>query len=114
MSETIMWIIIGLLAAVILAYVVYKAIVIFKMDPEERKKTLITYLKGLVALAEQEIGSGHGAEKLALVEEWFKEKAPFVYKAALLLFGKDNLKELIEQALKEIKESFEKGKITKK
>ena len=114
MSETIMWVVIGVLAAVIVAFIVYKAITIIKMTPEERKVLLVTYLKGLVALAEQVIGSGHGAEKLALVEEWFKTEAPFIYRATLLIFGKENLRELIEEALKQIKESFGEKKITKK
>lgn len=108
MNEVVMWVIIGVLAAVILGYVAYKVIMIVKMNPEGRKQTLVTYLKGLVALAEQEVGAGHGAEKLALVEKWFQEKAPFAYKVALSIFGKKNLKDLIEEALKQIKESFEK------
>ena len=79
-----------------------------KMSPEEKKKTLITYLKGLVALAEYDIGSGHGAEKLALVEKLFKEKAPFVYKIIFMLLKQDGLKSFIEEALIQVKESFEK------
>ena len=108
MDNIILWIIIGILGVAILGFIAIKAIKIFKMKPEERKKLLVTYLKGLVALAEQDIGGGHGAEKLELVEKFFKEKAPFIYKASLMILGKESLKELIEEALKEIKESFEK------
>lgn len=108
MDNIILWIIIGILGVAIIGFIAIKVIKIVNMTPEERKKLLLTYLKGLVALAEKEIGSGHGAEKLELVEKFFKEKAPFVYKASLMIFGKENLKELIEEALKEIKESFEK------
>ena len=103
-----MWVIVAILAVVILGYVVYNLVVIFKMSPEDRKKLLITYLMGLVSLAEQEIGGGHGAQKLALVEEWFKTKAPFIYKVSLMIFGKNNLKELIELALKSVKDNFGK------
>lgn len=108
MNDVTMWIIIGVLGVAVLTFIIVKLVKFFKMKPEERKKMLVTYLKGLVALAEQEIGGGHGDEKLAFVEEWFKKKTPFVYKAVLLVFGKENLKELIEEALKEIKESFGK------
>ena len=108
MDNIILWIIIGILGVAILGFIAIKAIKIFKMKPEDRKKLLVTYLKGLVALAEQDIGGGHGAEKLELVEKFFQEKAPFIYKASLMILGKENLKELIEEALKEIKESFEK------
>jgi hypothetical protein len=77
------------------------------MSKEEKIKTLKTYLKGLVSLAEQEIvGSKMGEEKLAMVEAYFNKKAPIIYKIILSLLGKDNLKEFIEEALKEIKESF--------
>lgn len=108
MDNIILWIIIGILGVVILGFIAIKTIKIIRMKPEERKKLLVTYLKGLVAFAEQEIGGGHGAEKLELVEKFFKEKAPFIYKASLMALGKENLKELIEEALKEIKKSFEK------
>ena len=77
------------------------------MKPEERKKVLITYLKGLVALAEQEIlGNKKGEEKLKMVEDYFNKNAPWFSKLLLILMGKDSLKELIEVALAEIKKSF--------
>lgn len=108
MNDVGMWIIIAVLAVIILGYVIYKAVVIFKMSPEDRKRLLVTYLMGLVSLAEQLLGSGHGAEKLALVEELFKKKAPFIYRVSLMIFGKNNLKELIELALTEVKNNFGK------
>jgi len=108
MNNVILYIIIGVLAAAIIGFVVYKIIQIIKMSPEDRKKLLITYLIGLVALAEESIGSGHGAEKLEQVEKWFNEKAPFLYKAVLKILGKENLKDLIEEALKEVKANFGK------
>ena len=108
MTETILWIVFAVLAVAILAIVIVRAVEIFKMSPDERKKALVTYIKGLVALAEAEIGSGHGQEKQKKKKKWFKEKAPLVLKICLSLFGKENLKELIELALKEIKENFGK------
>lgn len=108
MENVVLYIIIGFLILGIASFIIYKIGKVVKMQPEERKKLLITYLKGLVAQAEQHIGSGHGAEKLAEVEKYFQEKAPFLYKMCLRLVGKDSLKELIEIALKEIKDSFEK------
>ena len=108
MEDIVAYILLGVLAIAILAFVVFKAVQILRLSPEARKELLITYLKGLVALAEQEIGSGHGQEKLAKVEEYFNKKAPFIYKASLYIFGKENLRELIELALSQIKDSFEK------
>lgn len=108
MNNIILYIIIGVLAVAILGFIVYKAIKIIKMSPEDRKKLIVTYLIGLVTSAEEAIGSGHGVEKLEQVEKWFNEKAPFLYKAALKILGKENLKDLIEEALKEVKNNFGK------
>ena len=108
MNDTGLLIIIGILAAIIIAFIIVKVIQICGMSADERKKVLLTYLSGLVAIAEAQIGSGHGAEKLALVEKLFAEKAPLIYKGALLIMGKENLKELIEEALKQIKDNFGK------
>lgn len=109
MNDTMMWIIIGVVAAIILAIIIVNLVKIFKMSPEDRKKTIVTYLKGIIALAEQEIlGSQKGQEKLAMVEEYFNKNAPWFIKMLLTLSGKDGLKELIEIGLTEIKKSFEK------
>ena len=108
MPDIIMYIILGVIGAAVLAFVIYKIVQIAKMKPEERKQLIKTYLKGLVAEAEKQIGSGNGDRKLAQVEEWFNKKAPMVLKIVLSILGKENLKDLIEDALKEIKESFGK------
>jgi hypothetical protein len=108
MPDIIMYIILGVVGAAVLAFVVYKIIQIAKMKPEERKELIKTYLKGLVAEAEKQIGAGNGDLKFAQVEEWFNKKAPMILKIVLSILGKENLKDLIEDALKEIKESFEK------
>lgn len=108
MTDIIMYIILGVIGAAVLAFVIYKVIQIAKMKPEERRELIKTYLKGLVAEAEKQIGAGNGDLKLAQVEEWFNKKAPMILKIVLSILGKENIKDLIEDALKEIKESFEK------
>lgn len=106
-DKIILYAIIGIIAVCLLAFVITWIVKFCKMSKEEKIKMLKTYLKGLISLAEQEIvGSKTGAEKLAMVEEYFNKKAPIIYKIILALLGKDNLRELIESALKELKESF--------
>ncbi len=109
MEDKIMLIIfIVVIAAIIIAAVIF-LIKILKMKPEERTKLLKTYLKGAIAWAEQEFaGSGRGAEKIEAVEKYFKEHASWLLKIVLKLSGKENLRELIEEGLKELKENFEK------
>ena len=106
--DILAYVLIGLLAAGIIGAIIVLIVKLAKMSPEDRKAYLKTYLKGLVALAEKEIGAGHGQEKLQMVEDYFNKKAPTFVKIVLMVFGKNNLRELIEEALKEIKESFEK------
>lgn len=108
MPDIIMYIILGVIGAAVLAFIIYKIVQIAKMKPEERKQLIKTYLKGLVAEAEKQIGAGNGDIKFAQVEEWFNKKAPMILKIVLSILGKETLKDLIEDALKEIKESFEK------
>lgn len=103
------YVILGALVFVVLFYVIIKIVSVAKLSPEEKKKMLLTYLKGLVAFAEREFGSGKGQEKMQEVENFFEHKAPVVYKIALLILGKENLKQFIEEALKEIKEDFKEN-----
>lgn len=106
-DKIILYLIIGAIVLGIIVYAVINIIKYTKMTPEERKKVLKTYLKGLVALAEQEVvGSKKGEEKLQMVEDYFNKKAPTVYKLLLTLIDKDNLKEIIEEALDEVKKTF--------
>lgn len=106
MNDIIMWIIIGVVCAVILAFVIYLIVRICKMKPEKRKELLLNFLKGAVVSAEEYIGSGHGDEKLQYVEDYFNKNAPWFLKILLTIFGKDSLKELIEEALSAVKGSF--------
>lgn len=109
MDKIITYVIIGAVCVAALSFLIYKIVKFCKMSPEEKKQVLITYLKGLVAFAESQIVEhGRGAEKLQLVENTFKKKAPFIYKLLLKAVGVDNLRDLIEVALKEIKRDFEK------
>ena len=95
------------IGAVVLAFL-SQIIKFCKMSKDDKKKLLLTYLAGLVTMAEEEIGSGHGAGKLEKVENYFKAHAGVFYKIILLIFGKENLKDLIEQALALVKKNFEK------
>lgn len=109
MDKIITYVIIGVAGVAALSFLIYKIVKFCKMNPEEKKQVLITYLKGLVAFAESQIVEhGKGAEKLQLVENTFKKKAPFIYKILLKVVGVNNLRDLIEVALKEIKRDFEK------
>lgn len=107
MNDVIMWIIIGVIAAAVLGVLIYFIVKICKMSPEERKQMIITWLKGAVAWAEEQFsGSGRGEEKLAEVEKYFKEKAPWFIKILFKVSGEKNLKDLIEKALSGVKQSF--------
>lgn len=106
MNDVVMWIIIGVVGAGVLAFVIYYIIKLCKMSPDDRKRAIITFLMGAVSLAEKEIGAGHGDEKLAEVEAYFKKNAPWFLKLLFAISGQDNLKDLIEEALSQVKEGF--------
>ena len=108
MKDIIIYIVFGLLCSGVLAYLIINIVKFSKMKPEERKEMVVTYLKGLVTYAEKELGSGKGAEKLKLVEDMFKKKAPMIYKMLLKATGVKDIKELIEVALAEVKRDFMK------
>lgn len=97
-----------IIAIAILGYVIFKLVKFFKMPEEEKRKIIVSYLVGLVTMAEEKIGSGHGAEKLAEVERYFKEHAGLFYKAILKVLRKESLKDLIEEALRMVKNNFGK------
>ncbi len=108
MDDVIYIVIIAVIAIAVIVALIYNFIKIKKMPKEEKTELLKTYLKGLISYAEQEFGSGHGEEKFKEVENYFSEKAPLVYKLILKFLGKDSLEDLIEDSLKEIKDSFSK------
>lgn len=108
MENIVIYILFGLICIGILAYLIINIVKFSKMKPEERKEMVITYLKGLVAYAEKQLGSGNGADKLKLVEDMFKKKAPLIYKILLKATGVKDIKELIELALSEVKRDFVK------
>lgn len=99
---------IGAVVAAVLVYFVVKIVRFCKLSKDDKKKILLTYLAGIVAMVENEIGSGHGAEKLEEVENYFKKHAGVFYKLILQILGKESLKDLIEEALTMIKDGFEK------
>lgn len=106
MENTLLIILTCIVCALGIGYIVYKVVKIAAMTPENRKKTILTYLMGLVSAAEDEIGAGHGADKLEYVEDYFKSKAPTTYRIILRFIGKQNLKNLIEDALDTVKMAF--------
>lgn len=108
MENIIMWIVLGVGCLVILGFIVYQVIKITKMTPEERKRQIIIYLQRAVVFAEETIGKGHGEEKLIAAEAYFNKRAPWLIKILFRMTGQDSLKELIELALKEVKENLEK------
>ena len=110
MNDIIMWIIIGVVCAAILAFVIYLIVRICKMKPEERRELLLNFLKGAVVAAEEYIGSGHGDEKLAYVEDYFNKNAPWFLKVLFAISGQKDLKGLIEEALDAVEGSFGKKK----
>lgn len=112
MNDIIMWIIIGVVCAAILAFVIYLIVRICKMKPEKRKELLLNFLKGAVVAAEEYIGSGHGDEKLQYVEDYFNKNAPWFLKILFAISGQNDLKSLIEEALDAVEGSFGKKKNT--
>ena len=99
---------IGAVVLALLSYLVPQIIKFCKMSKDDKRKLLLIYLAGLVTMAEDKIGAGHGAEKLAEVENYFNTHAGPYYKMILKVFGKENLKGLIEEALALVKKNFEK------
>lgn len=109
MENKVMLIVVIVIIAIIIIAAVIFLVKLLRMSAEERNNLLKTYLKGIIAWAEQEfVGSGRGAEKVEAVEKYFKEHASWLLKIVLKISGKDNLRELIEEGLKELKENFEK------
>ena len=108
MENIIIYCLFGIFCLSIITYVIATIVKFCKMSDTEKREFVLTYLKGLVAYAEKKIGSGKGVEKLKLVEEMFKKKAPMIYKMLLKAAGVKDIKELIEVALTEVKRDFVK------
>ena len=108
MENISLYLCIGAVVLVIFLYLALQIAKFCKMSKDDKRKLLLTYLAGLVTMAEDKIGAGHGAEKLAEVENYFKAHAGLFYKMILMVFGKENLKGLIEEALQLVKTNFEK------
>ena len=104
MPEWIIWTVIGIVTAIVLAILVYFVIKFFKMKPEDRKELIIQFLIGLVTAAEAlYTESGKGKEKIAWVEGQFNATAPWFLKLVLMFTKSANLNELIEKALEKAK-----------
>ena len=100
MGDIVVWVIIGIVAAIALAAGIYYLIKFIRLSPEEKKKILIQFLLGLVDMAEIYFAEGgEGAEKLKWVEEQFKKTAPWFLKLLLMFTKSTDLRDLIEKAL---------------
>ena len=108
MEDIIIYCLFGILCLGVITYLVVNIVKFCKITPTEKREFVLTYVKGLVAYAEKTLGSGKGAEKLKLVEDMFKKKAPMIYKMLLKAIGVKDIKELIEIALTEVKRDFVK------
>ena len=108
MFEWLSWAI--LIAAVVIGcgVIAWKIIQVVRMSPEERKKTVKQWLVSAVVAAEGAIKeSGAGKEKMAMVLEQFKNKAPILYKFAMAITKDVDLEKLVEETLQNIKDNFE-------
>lgn len=104
MPEWIIWTVIGIVAAIVLALAVYFVFRFFKMDAEDRKELIVQFLIGLVTTAEAlYTESGKGKEKVAWVEEQFNATAPWFLKLVLMFTKTADLNELVEKALEKAK-----------
>ena len=108
MEDIIIYCLFGILCLGVITYLVVNIVKFCKITPTEKREFVLTYVKGLVAYAEKTLGSGKGAEKLKLVEDMFKKKAPMIYKMLLKAIGAKDITELIEVALAEVKRDFTK------
>lgn len=98
--------IIATIVAITIGLVAYNIVKFIKMPAEERKQLLVNWVMGAIVAAQNHFTeSGHGAEKLAEVEEYFKTKAPMVYKIVLKFTKTTDLRDVIETALNIIKET---------
>lgn len=106
--DFVVWIIIGVVAAGLLAALIVWLIKFFRKTPQERKEIVINFLIGLVTMAEEEFKDEHGkgAEKLKMVEEAFNRVAPWALKLMLKFSGAKDLRELIEMALAQAKKTW--------
>ena len=107
--DYVVWIIVGIICLIALAFVIYNIVKICKMPADERKELIISFLIGLVTNAEQAYTEhGMGKEKIKEVEEAFKRTAPWFLKILLIVTSSANLNELIEKALTKVKETWGK------
>lgn len=109
MPDYVVWIIVGVVAVGLLIALVCWLVNFFRKSPEDRKEIVVQFLVGLVTVAEQAFEEGgKGAEKLAMVEEAFNKKAPWIMKLLLKFSGAKDLRELVEYALERAKSAWSK------
>ena len=106
MENMMLYIAAAIVVAAAIGFGIYWIAKFCKMSPEQKKQLIVTYLVGVVTKMEDQLGSGRGDEKLKKAEEYFQKNAGAFYKTLLTFFGKDKLKDLIEEALKMVKKNF--------
>ena len=103
------WVLFGLVVAAGLAFVIWQIVRVVRMSPEERKETIKNWLVSAVVAAEGAIKKhGTGLEKMQMVLDTYKHKAPLLYKLMALITKNINIEDLAEKALETVKENFEK------
>jgi len=103
------WILFGIIVAAGLAFVVWKVVQIARMSPEQRKETIKQWLISAVVIAEGAIKKhGAGLEKMQMVLDTYKSKAPLLYKFMALITKNIDIEDLAEKALETVKDNFEK------
>lgn len=105
------WIMLTIFIVIAIYAIWLKLVKPFVMStPEERKTILLEYLYSLIVIAEKDIQEGGmGSVKLRYVQDLFLSNAPLIYRLFLRITCKDNLTDLIEEALATIKSEFEKA-----
>lgn len=101
-----LYISLGVFGVIIIIVVIYWVVKICKMSSSERQQLLISYLKEIIKSIQDELEDPN-LLNLSEVEDYFKKNAPWLLKIILLITGKNNLSNLIEDAVKQIKEEIE-------
>lgn len=107
--QVVVWVIIGIVAAAILAGLIWFIVKISKMSPEDRKDAIRDFLSAIIeASIDIYVQNGIGEEQVKKLEEEFKKTAPWFLKILLSVTSSANLDELIEEALQKAQDKINK------
>ena len=107
MNDIIMWVIIGVVLAGILAFIIYQIVRVCRLSKEDRKRQIIEWLKTAIIALEQELKSESAEEEIAQIEDYFNKHAPWFLKLLFILTTQTSLEDLIKDALKEVEETLD-------